>query len=69
MFRDPRWSLAQCWTFAFKELKSKLFTTAALGIDKSQSLINWLLWRGYFGSLGRTLVAVAVVERAHVTER
>ena len=28
-----------------------------------QSLINWLMWRGYFGSSGRALVAVAVAER------
>ena len=24
---------------------------------------NWPLWRGYFGSLGHTFVAVAVVEK------
>ena len=28
-----------------------------------QSLINWSLWRGNFGSLGRALVAVTIVER------
>jgi len=28
-----------------------------------QSLINWALLTGYFGSLGRALVVVAIVER------
>lgn len=32
-------------------------------VHSIRQLINWLLWRGYFGSLGHALVAVASMER------